>query len=220
VLVTGFGPFPGAPDNPSGALALRLARLRRPAFADIGLHAHVFATSYAAVDRELPQLLRRLRPRAILMFGLAARTPHLRIETQARNAVAVFPDAAHFAPPARSIVRRAAALRARLPLAALVRAARSHGLMARASFDAGRYVCNYLLWRGLEAAARPGGPQLVSFVHVPQLRPAGRRRSAATRAPGEDRLARTGEAILRTIIAAAQRPTPPGPIRPVVRHRH
>ena len=33
VLVTGFGPFPGAPLNPTGALAHKLTRLRRPALA-------------------------------------------------------------------------------------------------------------------------------------------------------------------------------------------
>jgi pyrrolidone-carboxylate peptidase len=35
VLITGFGPFPGAPFNPSAALAKALARRRRPAFAGI-----------------------------------------------------------------------------------------------------------------------------------------------------------------------------------------
>jgi pyrrolidone-carboxylate peptidase len=31
VLITGFGRFPGAPSNPSGPLALALAKRRRPA---------------------------------------------------------------------------------------------------------------------------------------------------------------------------------------------
>ena len=35
ILVTGFGPFPGAPFNPTGPLVERLARLRRPALADV-----------------------------------------------------------------------------------------------------------------------------------------------------------------------------------------
>ena len=50
VLITGFGRFPGAPFNPSGPLALALAKRRRPAFADVRRAVHVFQTSYAAVD--------------------------------------------------------------------------------------------------------------------------------------------------------------------------
>src|SRR5215469_14037132 len=57
VLITGFGPFPGAPFNPSAALAKALARRRRPAFADLDRATHIFATTYASVDRDLPKLL-------------------------------------------------------------------------------------------------------------------------------------------------------------------
>ena len=57
ILITGFGPFPGAPFNPTGALVTELARRRIPALRHIRRVAHVFATSYAAVDRELPALL-------------------------------------------------------------------------------------------------------------------------------------------------------------------
>jgi pyroglutamyl-peptidase len=35
ILVTGFGPFPGAPHNPTQALVARLIKLRRPAFTDV-----------------------------------------------------------------------------------------------------------------------------------------------------------------------------------------
>src|SRR5262249_11091590 len=82
----GSGPFPGAPINPSGALAQRLVQLRRPAFSDVRRIGHVFATSYAAVDRDWANLIKRHRPDAVLMFGLAGRTRHLRIEMRARNA--------------------------------------------------------------------------------------------------------------------------------------
>ena len=54
ILVTGFGPFPGAPYNPTETLVERLLRLRRPAFENITRIGHVFPVTYAAVDRELP----------------------------------------------------------------------------------------------------------------------------------------------------------------------
>ena len=93
VLITGFGPFPGAPFNPSAALAKALARRRRPALAGIERATHVFATTYASVDRDLPKLFAQ-KPDIVLMFGVAGRRRQLCIETRARNAVSLlFPDA-------------------------------------------------------------------------------------------------------------------------------
>ena len=51
ILITGFGPFPGVPFNPTGPLVKRLARLRRPALAAVKIVPHIFPTRYAAVDR-------------------------------------------------------------------------------------------------------------------------------------------------------------------------
>ncbi|MDW4793656.1 hypothetical protein NQ358_23830, partial [Escherichia coli] len=94
ILLTGFGPFPGAPYNPTMPLLKRLSTLRRPAFDDVALTSHVFDVTYTTVDRELPELIAQHRPQALLMFGLAGRTAHLRIESRARNAVTTrFPDA-------------------------------------------------------------------------------------------------------------------------------
>jgi pyroglutamyl-peptidase len=197
LLITGFGPFPGVPANPSGPLALRLARRRRPAFADTRRIAHVFRTSYAAVERELPALVAQHRPDAILMFGLATRTQHLRIETRARNAISpVFADADGRKPAAQVLAAHAAAaMPARAPTSRLRQAARTAGVPAAISHDAGRYLCNALFWRALDAAARRGGPRVVVFVHVPRLRP------NLTQAD----LVRAGEAILLGVLAAARR---------------
>ena len=74
ILVTGFGPFPGAPYNPTQPLVARLTRLRRPAFTDVELSSHIFPVTYKAVDRELPLALQKHKPHALLMFGLAGRT--------------------------------------------------------------------------------------------------------------------------------------------------
>src|SRR2546426_69247 len=78
-LIPGFGPFPGAPHNPTDPLVGELARRRHPAFAGVRRVAHVFRVSYEAVDRELPELLAREQPDVLIMFGLAVRTKHIRI---------------------------------------------------------------------------------------------------------------------------------------------
>src|SRR3954451_23103892 len=151
VLITGFGRFPGAPFNPSAPLARALAKRKRPAFADIRRAVHIFETSYAAVDRDLPKLIARHKPDIVLMFGLAARTPFVRIETRARNAVSIlFPDVSGFRPIDRAITAGKPPLQGPARFAPLLGAARGSGAPPRRSRDAGRYLCNYVYWRALE----------------------------------------------------------------------
>jgi pyroglutamyl-peptidase len=170
ILVTGFGPFPGAPWNPTQPLVVRLTKLRRPAFSDVDFFGHIFPVTYKAVDRELPQLLKKHRPQALLMFGLAARTAHVRVETRARNAVTMlWPDAAQTRSRKGSIVSGPDATMFGPHAAKLLRAARMTGIDARASRDAGAYLCNYLSWRATEAVGDNNDLRLAAFVHIPLL---------------------------------------------------
>jgi pyroglutamyl-peptidase len=172
ILITGFGPFPGAPRNPTQALATRLATAKRPSLRLIG---HVFATRYDAVDRELPALVERHRPDALLMFGLHRRARTLRVETLARNALSDRPDAGGAVPATRRIDTGGDHARMAAPALRLVHAARRAGVEAVLSRDAGNYLCNYLCWRATALVNRKSGPQLAAFIHVPPVahRPSG-----------------------------------------------
>ena len=202
ILVTGFGPFPGAPFNPTGPLVARLLRLRRPALSDVELTGHIFPVTYGAVDRELPELLAGYRPQALLMFGLASRTSYLRIETRARNAVTtLWPDADHTRVRKGSIAGGADAIMFGPHTAKLLRAADATGIDARASRDAGSYLCNYLSWRAIEATCRDDGPLLAAFVHVPLLaRGIASQRKAAAHRMTLEQLVDAGEAMLMELV--------------------
>jgi pyroglutamyl-peptidase len=206
ILVTGFGPFPGAPYNPTQPLVARLTRLRRPAFSDVELSGHIFPVTYQAVDRELPLALKKHQPHALLMFGLAGRTGYLRIETRARNAVTMlWPDAAQTRVRKGSIADGADAHRFGPHTAKLLRAADGTGIDARASRDAGSYLCNYLSWRAIEAVDARNGPRLAAFIHIPPLA-----RSGAVRRKGSPRitleeLVDAGEAMLLEMVRLARR---------------
>ena len=196
ILVTGFGPFPGAPFNPTGPLVKRLARLRRPGLANAQIVTHVFETSYAAVDRDLPELIAKHRPDALLMFGLARRARALRIETRAQNALALLPDAGGDAPRRGAIAPGKLAARTMpMPARRLLAAVRTAGMPAALSRDAGRYLCNYLCWRAAEAAGNTNGPRLTAFVHVPLIA-RGARRPAKRRKLTLDDLTCAGSALL------------------------
>jgi pyroglutamyl-peptidase len=199
VLITGFGRFPGASFNPSGAIALALAKRRRPAFADVRRAVHIFETSYAAVDRDLPKLVAKHKPDIVLMFGLAARTPFVRIETRARNAVSnLFPDVSGFRPINRAIVAGERDAHGSAPFARLLGAARATATRTRLSRDAGRYLCNYVYWRALEASR---SRTLAQFIHIPPLSKA-QRRPGGKRRISQAALVRAGEAILLALLAA------------------
>jgi pyroglutamyl-peptidase len=207
ILITGFGPFPGAPYNPTMSLVQRLTALRRPAFADVTLSGHVFHVTYGTVDRELPDLVARLRPDALLMFGLAGRTDHVRIETRARNAVTTtFPDADRKVARNGSIVDGADAVTFGSHTARLRRAALATGIDARPSRDAGSYLCNYLSWRAIEAACRDDGPRLAAFVHVPPIaRDGASHRKGMTPRITLEQLVDAGEAMLLEMVRLTRR---------------
>jgi pyroglutamyl-peptidase len=199
ILITGFGPFPGAPFNPTMPLVERLMRLRRPAFDDVKLSSHIFHVTYATVDRELPKLLAKHRPDAMLMFGLANRTAHLRIETRARNAITtIWPDADGTRMRKGSIAADENALMFGPHAAKLLRAALATGVDARASRDAGAYLCNYLSWRAIEATQHKDGPHLAAFIHIPLLA-----RDGTAARPGGislESLVDAGEAMLAELV--------------------
>jgi pyroglutamyl-peptidase len=206
LLVTGFGPFPGAPYNPTGPLVARLARLRRPALAGVAIVPHVFTTSYAAVDRELPALIARHKPDALLMFGLAGRAKWVRIETRARNALAMLPDATSASLRRQTIVTgRPAALVLPAPTRHLLAAARGARVRVKLSRDAGRYLCNYLCWTAADVVARAQGPRLAAFIHVPPVARTPRRRNGHTNGFTLDELTHAGTRILVAMAAAARR---------------
>jgi pyroglutamyl-peptidase len=208
ILLTGFGPFPGAPFNPTGKLVQHLARVNRPAFAGTRRIPCVFPTSYAILHRDFPAAVAKHRPDAILMFGLASHTRHLRVETLAKNVLsASLPDVTRTRPASRKLsAGGATALRTTAPCVHLLQAVRGARVPAALSRDAGRYLCNALYWRALELASQPSGPRVAVFIHVPRVRRHSVPRARMRRRPmSMDELQRAGEAILRAVAAAARR---------------
>jgi len=202
VLITGFGPFPGVPFNPSAVLVKALARRRRPALAVIARTTHIFATTYKAVDRDLPKLFAQ-KPDIILMFGLAGSRRHVCIETRARNAVSLlYPDASGHRPKRGVIVPGGLALQSPAPFVGLLGALRGRAIPARLSRDAGRYLCNYAYWRALDSAGHEH--PLIQFVHIPRVR-FGPQRQRQSRSVAFRPLVTATEQLLIALLAEKRR---------------
>lgn len=181
VLVTGFGPFPGAPINPTQALVDRLVHSRRLKRRGLFVRGQVAPTTYDALSN-FPAPIEHFHPAIVLLLGLASRRRALCVEMRAKNHTRfTFPDANGHYPPSPLVMPRFRPIKkTRAAVAPLVTAMNGNGVEARASIDAGGYLCNALYYRSL-LRWRTGEP-LVLFVHVPKPAPtAGRLPSGRNR---------------------------------------
>lgn len=183
ILVTGFEPFGGDPENAS----LEAVRRLKAAWADapqpgIELVTGALPVAFATVGPALDALVDAHRPDAVLAVGEAGGRSAITPERWAVNEDdARIPDNAGDQPRATRIDpggpdRRASAFDAD----ALVSAVLAVGLPADASADAGRFLCNHVAYlvAGLDV---PGG-----FVHVPAVRSHGSATVGDETDPGAD----------------------------------
>jgi pyroglutamyl-peptidase len=200
LLVTGFGPFPGAPFNPSSAIIAMLggAAMRRFERLGVRLTTARLPVVFADVPGALTALLAQTTPDAVLHIGLAGRRKKLGVEKQGRNRLTrLFPDAARALPASRHITAHAPEFRrARLPLAQLARTLNAAGATAEISRDAGAYVCNQTLYLTLGETI-----PLVGFIHIP--RPRGRHPLARAKTP-RITLQQMARAIEEALVAIAR----------------
>jgi len=153
----------------------------------------------------LPSLIAKHKPDALLMFGLAPRARELRVETRARNTLALLPDAGGASLGRRTIaIGKPASIKLRTPGRALLAALRGLRPRATLSRDAGRYLCNYLCWRASEKASTSTRPRFTAFIHVPPVRRGPRRKRDKALASLND-LTVAGTRALVALIAAARR---------------
>lgn len=176
VLITGFGPFPGMPRNPTAALARQLAARRLPALDGLRREALILPTEWTAIETVRARLA-AAPPDGVLMLGVAGRRRLFNVEVRAVNAARGL-DAAGRRPPPVITPGGPAERRPNATAIRLVHALRAAGLAAGPSRDAGRYLCNGAYYAALEALEGRAVP--IVFVHVPGRGPQSRRPAART----------------------------------------
>jgi pyroglutamyl-peptidase len=161
--LTGFGPFPGVPDNPTGALVGRLA--------DVASSREVLPVSFARAAERVVVAVAARKPTHLLLLGVAAGGAHIRLERQAVNTMtADNPDVDGVAcagQPLDLSLPASTLRRTTLDIDALAATLQAAGHDARPSSDAGQYVCNGTYFHALGCH-----PQAL-FVHVPMPDPGG-----------------------------------------------
>jgi pyroglutamyl-peptidase len=145
-LITGFVPWGAHRVNPSGELANEVG-------------GHLLPVDFDRAARELRRLVRKHRPKAIVMLGLAAGRTRINLELIALN---IQLDRTRW----RTIRKGGPlALATRLPVDELLSRLRRARVPATASFHAGTFVCNRVFYEALATTNVPCG-----FVHVPPFK--------------------------------------------------
>lgn len=176
LLITGFGPFPGVKINPSARLAEALAALPHWRWLGWKIRAATLPVGYGPTEKALLPLLEK-KPRAVLMFGIAARRKHISIEMFARNrASRTQRDQSGKLPKTAALDAGPAILKGRAPMHVLRDAMRQRGLSAKLSGNAGPYLCN-AAYRFVLRHTSAHVP--VVFVHIPRVQRTGDRRGLA-----------------------------------------
>lgn len=172
VLVTGFGPFPKAPVNPTEALMRRLAARPPQLGRGVRVATAVIPTEYAGLAGELARLGSREKPDVAIHFGLAMKAKGFRLEARARNATATNRvDAAGNKPPSAEIAAGEADRFSNLPLDAIAVSLVGSGLPMQRSDDCGTYLCNALFFHSAAGLVPNFRPAMRGFIHVPMPQP-------------------------------------------------
>lgn len=170
ILITGFTPFPTAPENPTEVLIemVRQGEIATPE--GVAVSAHVLPVEYEASWARLEELIAQVKPQTLVSFGLSAKATGFTLERLARNEIeATRPDNSGARPVASEILDNGqATLATGLPLDDLFSALSEDGLPVDYSDDAGGYVCNHLFYRCVACEAKER-PALAGFVHMPYL---------------------------------------------------
>lgn len=171
VWITGFGPFPGSPTNPTQALVNGLAELDPASIGAKRISAHVLPVEYDRALELVGDVRKNLNPDLSVHFGVAAAARGFRLERIARSgASSTRPDNAGRLEPECPGARPERLIPVYWPGSAL-RAVTACGIESELSDDAGGYVCNAVYFRSLSVAAElvSAGGRLgwTGFVHMP-----------------------------------------------------
>lgn len=165
ILITGFGPFPGTPENASTEYASCLAAAACDAFPNARIINETLPTQWAAAPKKLRRLIHSHKPGLMLLFGVSDRATGLQIETQAVNSCAIENDACGALPASEKICDDGPSARlVTLPFKSILTRLDALRIPASLSNDAGIYLCNASLY---EALAHCGRARRAGFIHLP-----------------------------------------------------
>ena len=168
MLITGFGPFPGVPENPSAHLVAMLKASAGWEQLPVQPLFMVLPTDWDKSIEALTNAYRTTLPSIVIQFGYSESAIGLQLEAQASNTCASRRDSAgNYAPSNPAHVGRPAVLQTAFPIAPIKQALAANNIPAAPSKDAGHFICNYAYYSALNWFARHNAPPYALFTHMP-----------------------------------------------------
>ena len=166
IVITGFGQFPGVPENPSHAVidALRGTPGLLPASAS----CRKVEVSYAAVPPALDAILAD-PPAALVLTGFSRSAKGLRLETRAHDYRSPDHEDAFGYRPDAGAAPRYYMEQVRADLPAISCTVSQAGIACGLSDDAGAYLCNHIYHAALSLIVERDLLTLAVFVHLPAI---------------------------------------------------
>ena len=170
ILLTGFNCFGNLEVNPSELIVESIAdRARKRGRTD--LVTEVLPTEYQRAGDRVCELIREVRPEAILALGVAIGAPVLRLERVALNL-----DDTEAPDNAGKIIEGQLidtggplAYWSSLPLTGMLEALDRLGVPAVISNHAGAFLCNHVFYIARHQVQQLGIPSRCGFIHVPGM---------------------------------------------------
>lgn len=168
VLLTGFEPFNGATINPAWEAVRALEGWEGEHFR---VEVRQLPCVFGQAIEDLVAMVDELHPDVVIAVGQAGGRPDISVERVAINVddAAILDNGGQQPVDAAIADEGPAAYFSTLPIKAIVRALREHGLVAGVSQTAGTFVCNHVFYGLMHHAAQQPQAVKAGFIHVPFL---------------------------------------------------
>ena len=165
ILITGFEPFGGESVNP----AYEAVKLLPDMAGDIQIVKMEIPTVFGEAGKVVETGILQHQPDAVICVGQAGRRADIGVERVAINLVeASIPDNAGNQPMDVKVQEDGdTAYFATIPVKAMVKNIKDHGIPASISYTAGTYVCNSVMYDLLYLIDRKYPSIRGGFIHVP-----------------------------------------------------
>ena len=165
ILITGFEPFGGESVNP----AYEAVKLLPDMAGDIQIVKMEIPTVFGEAGKGVETGILQHQPDAVICVGQAGRRADIGVERVAINLVeASIPDNAGNQPMDVKVQENGdTAYFATIPVKAMVKNIKDHGIPASISYTAGTYVCNSVMYDLLYLIDRKYPSIRGGFIHVP-----------------------------------------------------
>lgn len=165
VLVTGFDPFGGETVNP----AFEAVKMLPDEIAGAEIIKLEIPTVFSKSGPAVEEGIKKYEPDIVINVGQAGGRSCVTIEQVAINlAEARIPDNAGEQPSDEALQKDGEpAYYATIPVKAIVKNIREHGIPCHISYTAGTYVCNCVMYNVLHMAATKYKNIRAGFIHVP-----------------------------------------------------